>query len=155
MFEARSRGWFSSEYDIVGAEFQSVEIGKVNDYWRESHFLRVDNRRFKLSRKSFLGGEFAMHEDEELVAKASKKASFVNCFDFELSDTKFSLYKQIRFISHFELFENDKKPSVGTIIQNGYFSSSLIVDLPDEISAMHQLFITWLAIVLIHESQSS
>ncbi len=154
MFEARSRGWFICEYDIVGTNFQSVELGKVNDYWLETYYLRVDSRRFKLSRKSPFNNEFTMYEDGELVAKADKKGIMSNSFDFELSGTHYSLIKQIRLMPHFELFKDGKQPSKSTIIQNGFFSSTLIVDLPDEISIEHQFFITWLAIILLGISKS-
>ena len=155
MFEAISKGWLYSDYDFVGTGSQSVELGKVNDYWLEKYYLLVDSRRFNLSRKSYFSHEFIMLEDGLSFASASKNGFFNSSFDMTLDGFNYSFYKSTSLKTHFELFKNDKQPAIGTIIQKKLFSSTLVVDLPDCLRIEHQFFITWLAILLIHRSQNN
>ena len=144
MLEVRARNLFSSHYEILDAG-QMLTTVNIR-WWREAGKFKLDGEQYTVGRRGLASGLFYVEQDGELLASAAKPSAFFNRFTVQCDDQEYELSKRSAFGRAFDLKRNGSL--VGSMTPTSVFTRSAKVQLPSEISAPVQVFITWLVLVI-------
>jgi hypothetical protein len=144
MFEIRAKSLFSGQYKILeaGQVLTIVNIG----WWREAGKFKLDGEQYTVGRRGLANGLFYVERDGELLASADKPSAFFNRFTVQYDDQEYELSRRSLFGRAFDLKLNGSR--VGSMNPTSIFTRSAKAQLPNEISAPVQVFITWLVLVI-------
>jgi hypothetical protein len=144
MLEIRAKSIFSLKYEILyaGQVLTIVNIG----WWREAGKFKLDGEQYTVGRRGLANGLFYVEQDGELLASADKPSAIFNRFTVHYDDQEYELSRRSLFGRAFDLKLNGSR--VGSMNPTSIFTRSAKVQLPDEISAPVQVFITWLVLVI-------
>lgn len=105
--------------------------------------LELEEGTYDLYRERFLGGDYILERDGQIVARAIKPSAFRNKFEIALGNRLLQLKKVSSWSRKFGLFENGQQ--IGGIYPQGIFSKRSRIDLPGEWPLANRAFMFWLA----------
>lgn len=144
MLKVRAKALFSEQYEILDGRqmLTTVNIG----WWREAGKFRLDGEQYEVGRRGLRTGLFYVEQDGELLASADKPNALFNRFTVQYKDQEYELSRRSLFGRAFDLKLNGSR--VGSMTATSTFTRSAKVDLPGELPAPVQVFITWLVLVI-------
>ncbi len=144
MLKVRPKSAFSQRYEILDGrkKLTTVNIG----WWREAGEFQLGGEKYKIGRQGLGSGLFYVEQDGEVLASAEKPSALRNRFTVHHDGTRYELSRRSLLGRAFDLKRSGT--SVGSMTATSAFTRSAKVNLPDELPAPVQVFITWLVLVI-------
>lgn len=140
MLEAIPTDLLSSNFRL---EQENKLVGELDpSMWRCKATLELEEGTYTLYREKFLGGDYLLERNGNVVARATKLSVFRDKFAVQVGNRTIEL-KKLRWTSRrFGLFEGDSQ--IGTIYPRGMFTRRANIDLQGEWSLASRIFMFWL-----------
>lgn len=152
MLEAIPTNIFSSNFRL---EQENKLVGELDpSVLRCKATLELEEGTYQLSREKFLGGDYLLERNGQIVARAAKLSVWRDKFAVQSGTRLVELRKLSVFSRKFGLFDGDKQ--IGLIYPRGMFSKRANIDLPHEWPLADRVFMFWLVFLMWkRESQAA
>jgi hypothetical protein len=146
MLRAIPDRWFSRDLTVFDGErpVARVDLGGLREVTR----IEIEEVRHKAYRSGWIGGDFLLEKEGEIVARAVKPAALRNRFVIEHQEQRYELKKGSAFGRRFVLREGGRE--VGEVFSEGGFSLTrkVRIDLPEELPLPVRVFVLWMVVTL-------
>ena len=152
MLEAIPTNFFSSNFRL---EQENKLVGELDpSVLRCKATLELEEGTYHLSREKFLGGDYLLERNGQIVGRAEKLSVWRDKFAVQIGSRLVELRKLSAFSRKFGLFDGDKQ--LGLIDPRGMFSKRANIDLPKEWPLADKVFMFWLVFLMWkRESQAA
>jgi hypothetical protein len=140
MIEAIPTDFFSTNFRL---EQENKLVGELDpSMWRCKATLELEEGTYNLYREKFLGGDYLLERNGNVVARATKISVLRDKYAVQFGNRTIEL-KKLRWTSRkFGLFEDERQ--IGTIYPRGVFTKRANIDVPGEWPMASRVFIFWL-----------
>ena len=149
MLEAIPTNFFSTNFRL---QQETKLVGELDpSVWRCKATLELEDGTYTLYRERFLGGDYLLERNGNIVARAVKLSMLHDKYAIQIGNRMIELRKSGWASRKFVLFDSDKQ--IGTISPRGMFSKRADIDLPAEWPLASRVFMFWL-VLLVWKQQS-
>ena len=128
----------------IRLEEESKLVGELDpSVWRCKATLELEEGTYNLSREKFLGGDYLLERNGDVVARAAKISHLRDKYAVQLGTRVLELRKLGWASRKFGLFDGDRQ--IGSIYPRGTFTKRANIDLPAEWPLANRVFMFWLA----------
>ena len=151
MLQAIPTDLFSTNFRL---EQESQLVGELDpSIWRCKATLELEEGTYNLYREKFLGGDYLLERNGNIVARAVKLSVLREKYAIQVGNRTIELRKTGWASRKFGLFDGDRQ--IGTISPKGTFSKRAEIDLPVEWPLASRIFMFWLVLLVWKQSQAA
>ena len=149
MLEAIPTNFFSTNFRL---QQETKLVGELDpSVWRCKATLELEEGTYTLSRERFLGGDYLLERNGDIVARAVKLSMLRDKYAIQVGNRTIELRKAGWASRKFVLFDAEKQ--IGTISPQGMLTKRTDIDLPAEWPLASRVFMFWL-VLLVWKQQS-
>jgi hypothetical protein len=145
MFEIVADHWYAWDFTVTrdGQPLTRLEMSA----WRERGGFVVDGVHYGTSSAGFLSGEFTLEGPEGALATAHKPSPLRAQIVLHVAGRTLSIERRSGLKRDIDIEE--RGVTVGNVIAKSAWSRDAAVVLPDDLTLPVQLFVLWLALLLL------
>lgn len=151
MLTAYARGFFQKTYEIRDDGNAAANLEASS--WKEKAEVELDGKTYRFKREGAFSGPFLLLDVENVIAYAEKPSAFKERFEIFHYGKTYELRKRSIWKGTFNLEENGKV--IGIVRPSGFLRRKALIDLPEELPLVLQIFIFWLALIIWKREQAA
>ena len=146
---AKPKGVFSWDFEVFAAGRKLVTIDMA--WFRQRGRFVLNLKDFEVYRESWCGGDFVLHSDDRIIARASMGLS--RRFTVNIDGRQFVLQAAGLFTRQFRLHENGRP--LGHVTPMHPLTRACKISMPNDLTPPVQIFLTWLVLLMWKRQQNT
>lgn len=151
MLQIVPESWLTWNFDVLEDDRRIASIKTT--LLPESGSFSIDGSSFRAYREGMISGKFLLDGESGTIACAEKPSAFLNSFNVEYSDKRYTLKKESLIGRSFVLLQGGLE--VGSIRPERFLSRKAALSLPADLPMPVQVFMMWLVIILWRREANS